>query len=493
MPILQAPAGVLRTGQLGCLGGIMAAYTCSVCEYCHDEAKSGQQWEDLPDDWVCPVCDSPKSYFSKEDQPEPTQAPTGEPKKKEADALSPIDLQKTMAEAEPHFSDIHEMANSSRTMDEPMRTKASVISWDEILIKGAQLSRIPLNHDEPINTRTVIGPRARKPLVIETPIYISHMSFGALSKEAKTALAKGSAALKTIICSGEGGILPEEFAAAYRYIFEYVPNQYSVSEENLKKVDAIEIKIGQSAKPGLGGHLPGNKVTSEIARIRGFKEGEEIISPSHFKDIRSKEDLKQRVDWLRETSEGRPIGIKLAAGAIEEDLEVAVYAEPDFITIDGRGGATGSAPKYVKDSTSIPTLFALYRTRKYLDEHAVTDISITITGGLRISSDFAKALALGADAVAISTSALIAIGCQQYRVCNTGKCPMGIATQDADLRRRLDIDQAAKKLGNFLRVSTEELKHFARLTGNNNVHGLAVTDLCTTNSEISNYTAIAHV
>ncbi len=471
----------------------MASYTCSVCEYVHDEAKTDQPWDDLPDDWVCPVCESPKTYFSKTDDTKSTPAPNSEQKEKESDAPSPIDLQKTMAEAEPYFSDIQEMATSSRTMDEPMRTKAPVISWDEILIKGAQLARIPLNHDEPINTRTVIGPQSRIPLVIETPIYISHMSFGALSKEAKTALAKGSAAQKTLICSGEGGILPEEFDAAYRYILEYVPNQYSVSEENLKKVDAIEIKIGQSAKPGLGGHLPGNKVTPEIARIRGFKEGEEIISPSHFKDIRSREDLKNRVDWLRETSGGRPIGIKLAAGEIEADLEVAVYAEPDFITIDGRAGATGSAPKYVKASTSIPTLFALYRTRKFLDEHAVTDISLTITGGLRISSDFAKALALGADAVAISTSALIAIGCQQYRVCNTGKCPMGIATQDPNLRRRLDIDQAAQKLGNFLRVSTEELKDFARLTGNNDVHGLAVTDLCTTSSEIANYTTIAHV
>ena len=472
----------------------MAKYICSVCEYVHDEEKTGQTWGDLPDDWVCPVCDSPKNYFSEMDADESEQQKEQVAKTEDDSApIASIDLQKTMAEAEPYFADIQEIARSSRTMDEPMRTKEPVISWDEILIKGAQLAKIPLNHDELVNTKTVIGPKAVKPLVIETPIYISHMSFGALSKEAKTALAKGSAAIKTLICSGEGGILPEEFDAAYRYIFEYVPNQYSVTEENLKKVDAIEIKIGQSAKPGLGGHLPGMKVTSEIAQIRGFKEGEDIVSPSHFKDIRSKEDLKNRVDWLRETSGGRPIGIKLAAGNIEADLEIAVYAGPDFITIDGRAGATGSAPKYVKASTSIPTLFAIYRARKFLDENDATDISLTITGGLRISSDFAKALALGADAVAISTSALIAIGCQQYRVCNTGKCPMGIATQDPDLRRRLDIDQAAKNLENFLRVSTEELKDFARLTGKDNVHKLAISDLCTTSSEISNHTSIVHV
>ena len=471
----------------------MAIYICSVCEYVHDEAKSGQNWDDLPEDWVCPVCESPKNYFSKSDEADPVPEANAEDTEIESDAPAMIDLQKTMAEAEPYFADIQEIARSNRTVDEPMRTKEPVISWDQILIKGAQLAKTPLDKEAPVNTRTVIGARAETPVVIETPIYISHMSFGALSKEAKIALAKGSAALQTIICSGEGGILPEEFDAAYRYVFEYVPNQYSATEENLKNVDAIEIKIGQSAKPGMGGHLPGKKVTPEIAKIRGFKEGEDIFSPSHFKDIRSREDLKQRVNWLREASRGRPVGIKLAAGDIEADLAFAVYAEPDFITLDGRAGATGSAPKFVKASTSIPTLFAIYRARKYLDENDAREISLMITGGLRISSDFAKALALGADAVAISTSALIAIGCQQYRVCNTGKCPMGIATQDPELRRRLDIDLAAQRLENFLRVSTEELKDFARLTGNNDVHGLAVSDLCTTSSEISGHTAIAHV
>ncbi len=471
----------------------MAKYVCNVCEYVHDEEITGQQWDDLPVDWACPICDSPKDYFTKLDEKDSVPASPETQVERAEKAPTPVDLQKTMAAAEPYFADIQAIARSSHTVNEPMRTKEPVISWDEILFKGAQLARLPLNQEDPVMTTTVIGPRADKPLVIETPIYISHMSFGSLSKQAKTALAKGSAASKTLICSGEGGILPEEFDAAYRYIFEYVPNQYSVNEENMKKVDAIEIKIGQSAKPGLGGHLPGNKVTPEIALIRGKKEGEEIISPSHFKDIRTKEELKSRIDWLREKSGGRPIGVKLAAGDIEADLEFAVYARPDFITIDGRAGSTGSAPKFVKASTSIPTLFALSRARKYLDENDAEGISLIITGGLRISSDFAKALAMGADAVAISTAALIAIGCQQYRVCNTGKCPVGIATQDPELCRRLDVDQAAKWLENFLRVSTDELKSFARLTGKDDVHKLSIRDLCTTNSEISNHTAIEHV
>ncbi|MDM8541173.1 FMN-binding glutamate synthase family protein [Desulfococcaceae bacterium HSG9] len=367
------------------------------------------------------------------------------------------------------------------------------LSWDEILIKGAQLAKIPLDHEHPVNTQTIIGPKAKKPLIINTPIYITHMSYGALSKEAKISLAKGSAAVKTAMCSGEGGILPESMEYAYKYIFEYVPNQYSVTEENLKKADAIEIKIGQSAKPGMGGHLPADKVTQDIARIRGFEQGVDIISPPHFKDIKIRDDLKTKVDWLREASLGKPIGIKIAAGNLEADLAVALHASPDFITIDGRTGSTGSSPKFVKASTSIPSIFALYRARKFLNEKGATDVSLVITGGLRVSSDFAKALALGADAIAIGTTALIAIGCQQYRVCNTGKCPVGIATQDPLLRSRLNVDEAARKLENFLKVTTNELADFARLTGNDDVHKLAVTDLCTTNSEISNYTDIEHV
>ena len=203
--------------------------------------------------------------------------------------------------------------------------------------------------------------------------------------------------------------------------------------------------------------------------------------------------LKAKVDWLREKSEGIPIGIKMAAGHIEADLKVALYAAPDFITIDGRPGATAAAPKFVKNATSVPTLFALYRARKFLDENKETGVSLVITGGLRTSSDFVKALAMGADAIAIGTAALMACACQQYRLCDTGKCPVGVTTQDPELRERLKIDISARKLENFLKVSTEELMDFARLTGNNDVHNLAITDLCTTNSEISNHTKIEHV
>jgi len=467
----------------------MAIYRCSVCDTIFDEEKEGKKWDELSAGWACHVCESGKSFFQRADETATMVDISGGLSQETTGFAGELPR---ISETETHMADIHQMAETGESIIEPMRTKAPSFSWDEILIKGAQLATIPLNRGEPVNSETVIGPGAKQPMIIGTPIYVTHMSFGALSREAKIALAKGSSAAKTAMCSGEGGILPESLENAYRYIFEYVPNQYSVTEENLKKVDAIEIKIGQSVKPGMGGHLPGKKVTGEIAAIRGFDEGADIISPSHFDDILSSDDLKKKVAELRKTSGGKPIGVKLAAGNIEADLEVALYAEPDFITIDGRAGATGAAPKFIKAATSIPSVFALYRARKFLDIKDSKNVSLVITGGLRISPDFAKALAMGADAVAIGTSALMALGCQQYRICNTGKCPTGITTQDPELRAKLDVEKAAKRLENFLKISTEELKSFARLTGNDDVHKLSIKDLCTTNSEISNHTAIQH-
>lgn len=390
------------------------------------------------------------------------------------------------------MAQIHEMAVTGKSIGSAMGTMMPMPNWDDILLLGAQLNPPPLNDGESVDTVTVIGKHAKKPMVLESPIYISHMSFGALSKEIKIALAKGSAMAKTAMCSSEGGILPEEKQAAYKYIFEYVPNKYSVTDENLLTSDAIEIKIGQGTKPGMGGHLPGEKVTAEVAKVRGKKQGEDIQSPSKFPELNSKEDLRDMVDMLRECSDGRPIGIKIAAGNIEKDLEYCVFANPDFITIDGRGGATGSSPFFLREATSVPTIYALSRARKYLDS-VNSDISLVITGGLRVSADFAKALAMGADAVAIASAGLIAAACQQYRICGSGNCPVGIATQDPELRKRLNIDAATMRVANFLQVSTNELKTFARITGNYSVHGLSTANLVTTDHDIAKYTDIPHV
>ncbi|MBN1488725.1 MAG: rubredoxin [Phycisphaerae bacterium] len=471
-----------------------SVWECDVCGYIYDEAKEGTPWADLPEDWECPVCGAGKSQFV------PVMPAGGAAAAKPAtETAEPPDDDvylkpwlRASDELERHMVDIHRMAETGESIIEPMRTQRPCLSWDDILIRGAQLARLPLNPDEPVATKTVIGPRAKKPMTLETPILVSHMSFGALSKEVKLALARGSAAVGAGMCSGEGGILPESLAAAHRYVFEYVPNEYSVTDEHLREVDAIEIKVGQSAKPGMGGLLPAAKVTAEIAAVRSRLEGKAIHSPARFADIRDRETLKAKVAWLRDKSGGKPIGIKLAAGHIEADLEVALYAEPDYITIDGRPGATGAAGKVVKAATSVPTVFALYRARKYLDSRNAKHVSLIVTGGLRISSDFAKALALGADAIAIGTAALMACGCQQYRQCDTGKCPVGVATQDPALRARLDVDRSAERLARFLRVVTNELADFARLTGHGDVHDLSVADLCTVNSEIASHTSIEH-
>lgn len=467
----------------------MAVYVCSVCGYRYDEDKESIPWDQLPDDWKCPVCDAEKSAFKEE--------PAGESDETSDNTVSEpseylAEYRRDSDDLERHMADIHRMAETGRSIIEPMRTRKPVVSWDDILILGAQLARIPLNEGDSVSLKTVVGPGAEHPLELDIPVYISHMSFGALSGEVKIALAKGSAAVKTAMCSGEGGILPDSLENSHKYIFEYVPNRYSVTDENLKRVDAVEIKFGQSTKPGMGGHLPGAKVTKEIAKVRGFSESEDIISPAHFSDILTADDLQKKIDWLREKSGGKPIGVKLAAGHIEADLEIALAAGCDFITIDGRPGATGASPKFIKAATSVPTIFALHRARKFLDEHDAQNVSLVITGGLRVSSDFAKALAMGADAVAIATAALMACGCQAYRVCDRDTCPVGITTQKPDLRERLDIDKSAKRLENYLRVCAEELADFARLTGNDDVHGLSVADLCTANSEISGHTDIRH-
>lgn len=459
-------------------------YKCSICGYVHDEEKTGIKLKDLKH---CPVCKQPIEKFNEEKEVKKA----GEKSNKSEELY--YDHGDARSDKTNRYMDtIHQIAVSGESVVASMATTMPMPNWDDILIMGCQLNPKPLDYDAEVNTETVIGKKAKKPMVLQSPVYISHMSFGALSRESKIALAKGSALAKTAMCSGEGGILKEEMDASYKYIFEYVPNKYSVTDENLQNSDAIDIKIGQGTKPGLGGQLPGNKVTAEIAEIRGHSEGESIHAPASFPWVNSKEDLKDLVDELRETSKGRPIGIKIAAGRIEDDLEHVLYADPDFVTLDGRGGGTGASPLLVRESTSVPTVYALHRARKYLDEHE-SDIDLVITGGLRVSSDFTKALAMGADAIAIATAAIIAASCQQYRICGTGECPVGIATQKEDLRERFKIDKSSWRVANFLNQSLNEIKEFARMTHHSDVHDFTVDDLATFNREISDYTNIKHV
>ena len=241
----------------------MARFQCGVCGFVYDEEKEGKPFEDLKE---CPVCRQPASVFAPLKEAEEEAALT----KEEAVSAESVDTGENRPkglEYDPKYArqdstcrymkEIHEMAVSGKTIIDAMGTKMAMPNWDDILILGAQLNPPPLMEHDPVNITTVIGKRAKKPMVLDGPVYISHMSFGAMSKEMKVALAEGSAMARTAMCSGEGGILPEEKAAAYKYIFEYVPNKYSVTPENLQEADAIEIKIGQGTKPGMGGHLPG--------------------------------------------------------------------------------------------------------------------------------------------------------------------------------------------------------------------------------------------
>jgi methylamine---glutamate N-methyltransferase subunit C len=389
------------------------------------------------------------------------------------------------------LSTIQHLSKTGKSEYKPMRTEKPFPGWETILFKSAQVNTLPLEIETVVKTKTIIGKNAKKPLILDMPFYVSHMSFGAISKEAKIALATGSSMVNTAMCSGEGGMLPESRKAASRYIYELGTASFSHDEEKIKIADAVELKMGQAAKPGYGGQLPADKVSPEIAKIRGIKKGEPGITPTRMKDVENTEDLKKMVDWIRDVSDGRPVGIKFAAGHIEEDIEQALKASPDFITLDCRGGATGSSPIFLKDNVCVPPIYALRRARRYLDS-VNSKVTLCITGGFRDSSDIAKAVALGADAVALATASMISIGCLQSKVCHTGRCPVGIATQDEDLRRLFSVKNGVKGFVNFYNTTNHELKVFARSNGKNDIHQLNLSDIFTINDDIANNTDIRH-
>ena len=364
--------------------------------------------------------------------------------------------------------------------------------WEEIQFLPAQLSRRPLLDGEPVTTKTVIGPKANKPLVLDIPIFVSDMSFGALSREAKVALAKGAAMAGTGICSGEGGMLPEEQANNPRYFYELASARFGFSWNKLDKVQAFHFKGGQGAKTGTGGHLPGHKVSEEIARVRGLKPGEPAISPATFPNFHGVKDFKDFTEKVRERTGGIPVGFKISAARIEEDINFALETGVDYIILDGRGGGTGAAPTVLRDNINVPTIPALARARKYLDERGADDVSLIITGGLRIAEDFAKALMMGADAIAVSNSALQAIGCLGMRACNTNNCPVGIATQKEHLRQRLQIQASAKQLSNFFTATTDLMKVIARACGHDDFTKFERSDLSTYSWQIHKLTGISY-
>lgn len=356
--------------------------------------------------------------------------------------------------------------------------------WEEIQFLPAQLATRPLLDHEEVQTKVIIGKKAKKPLELEMPMFVSDMSFGALSREAKIALAIGAELAGTGICSGEGGMLPEEQANNSRYFYELASGKFGFSWDKVIKAQAFHFKGGQGAKTGTGGHLPGHKVTEEIARVRGLKVGEAAISPAAFPDLFTVEDFQKVAAEVRERTGGIPVGFKIAASHIENDIDFALAVGVDYIILDGRGGGTGSAPTILRNNINVPTIPALARAKRHLDKVGASDVTLIITGGLRVAEDFAKAMMLGADAIAVSNSALQAIGCLGMRACGSNNCPVGIATQKESLRSRLIIDGSAQQLFNFFDASNDLIKVIARACGYDDISKFNRNDLSTFNHDL---------
>ena len=433
-----------------------------------------------------PYCDGTHKTLDAEDTadaPPPTAKSSGPP------------APRNSAE-EPYVELIHAMARDgleSIGHHGPMGSmgvpRTELPSWEDIQILTAQMAAKPLMEDVAVGTDLVIGPKARKPLQLSIPLFVSDMSFGALSAEAKIALAKGAERAGTGICSGEGGMLPEEQEANSRYFYELASAKFGYAEDLLTRVQAFHFKGGQGAKTGTGGHLPGAKVTERIAEVRGLQPGEAAISPPTFNDLATAADFKYFADRVREITGGIPIGFKLSANHIEEDIDFALEASADYIILDGRGGGTGAAPLLFRDNISVPTIPALARARRHLDS-CHSEATLIVTGGLRLAADFIKALALGADGVALSNSAMQAIGCIGARMCNTNQCPAGVATQDPKLRKRIDVDASAERLHRFLDASVHLMQVMARACGHDHLSQFEPRDLTTWKREMAALTGI---
>ena len=456
-------------------------YDTGVSEYANDEVlQTFDAWVDLETDTVFVDEEQVASWATEHPQPY------------DRDVYLGLYQDATGTPAEPHNKYIQTLAKHGlerfghhgkvSAMGIPL---TELPRWDDIQVLTGQLARRPLLDDAPVNTRVTIGPGAARPLTLEIPLFVSDMSFGALSEEAKIALARGAEGAGTGICSGEGGMLPDEQQSNSRYFYELASAKFGWSIDHVRNVQAFHFKGGQGAKTGTGGHLPGTKVVGRIADVRGLEPGEAAVSPATFPDLRTVEDFRGIAADVRDASDGIPVGFKLSAQHIEEDLDFALDIGVDYVILDGRGGGTGAAPELFKNNISVPTIPALARARRHLDARGATEVTLVITGGLRTEADFIKALALGADAVAVSNSALQAIGCLGMRACHTNNCPVGIATQKSDLRARLVIEESARRLTRYFEATVELMQVMARACGHSSLSDFAISDLTTWNREMA--------
>lgn len=375
--------------------------------------------------------------------------------------------------------------------------KRKVPHFDDLLFLGASMSRYPLEgYREACNTKVTLGTRfAKKPIVIDTPVTIAGMSFGALSANAKEALGRGASAVGTSTTTGDGGMTPEERGQSSKLVYQYLPSRYGMNPDDLRKADAIELVLGQGAKPGGGGMLLGQKITDRVAQMRTLPRGVDQRSACRHPDWSGPDDLAIKVLELREITDWQvPIYMKIGATRTYYDTKLAVKAGADVIVVDGMQGGTAATQEVFIEHVGIPTMAAIPQAVKALQEMGMhRKVQLIVSGGIRNGADVAKCMALGADAVAIGTAALVALGCNNpkydeefrkigsaagfYDDYHEGKDPAGISTQDPELAKRLDPVEGGRRLANYLRVLTLEAQTLARACGKNDLRNLEPEDL----------------
>ncbi|MDI3550569.1 MAG: methylamine---glutamate N-methyltransferase subunit [Methanobacterium sp.] len=408
-------------------------------------------------------------------------------------------LRKLNKEEDPSFYnkmvEINDKSHNISSISSMGSVKKLSFSWDDLHFLPAQIKNIPLNQEDPVEAEVTIGPESKKPLKVSSPILISGMSFGAVSRNVRLVISKTAALMNIGFNTGEGGVLDEEKdIASDKMILQYSTGRFGLTPELIESAAAVEIRFGQGAYPGKGSYLPAEKITAEVARIRGLEKGQAAYSPAHHPDIITPLELEEKVSELKKITGGVPVGAKIGCGHVEDDVELLAQAGVDFIALDGFGGGTGATTTYVRENVGLPIISALPRAHQKLEDLELKkEISLIAGGGLRTSSDFAKCLALGADAVYIGTAALIAINCQQYRVCYSGLCPTGVTTQHPQLVQQLDVEVGVERLKNFLETSNEEMKNLTRIVGKSDVKLLDKSDLVGLTREISQITGVRWV
>ena len=375
--------------------------------------------------------------------------------------------------------------------------KRKLPHFDDLLFLGASVSRYPLEgYREKCGTDVVLGTRfAKKPIYLKTPVTIAGMSFGALSGQAKEALGRGASAVGTSTTTGDGGMTPEERGQSTILVYQYLPSRYGMNPDDLRKADAIEVVIGQGAKPGGGGMLLGQKISDRVAKMRCLPKGVDQRSACRHPDWTGPDDLEIKIAELREITDWeKPIYVKIGATRPYFDVTLAVKAGADVVVLDGMQGGTAATQEVFIEHVGIPTLAAIRPAVQALQDMGMhRKVQLIVSGGIRNGADVAKALALGADAVAIGTAALVALGDNdphleaEYNALGTtagayddwheGRDPAGITTQDPELMKRLDPVKAGHRLANYLSVMTMEAQVIARACGKSHLHNLEPEDL----------------